>query len=122
VIAGILLILTFCCCGAIRLGISVMKASAKFVADNLRIFFLPFIAFIFLSIWIGGWFLGGLWLWTVGYAKPRPGFEFSTEIMWDKSVKPCLVYYVFGFFWVVAFIIGSNQFVMAASAVIWYFD
>lgn len=67
-IAGVILIATCCCCGAIRLGIAVMKATAKFIADNLRIFILPFISYVFVSIWICLWFVGASYMYTVGYA------------------------------------------------------
>jgi hypothetical protein len=42
--------------------------------------------------------------------------------MWDKATKPVIVYYIFGLFWVNSFIIGMTQFIIAAAAVIWYFD
>jgi hypothetical protein len=61
-------------------------------------------------------------MYTVGYAAPRNGFEFSTEIMWDKYTKPIIVYYILGAFWLTAFFIGCTQFVIAAAAVMWYFD
>ena len=121
-LSGVIVIAMCCCCSAIKLGIAVMKATSKFVAENLRIYILPFTSFITLFIWLGLWSMGGLWLWTVGYAAPRKGFEFSTEIMWDPYTKPILVYYVLGFFWVNAFVIGVTQFIIAAAAVIWYFD
>lgn len=121
-IAGVILIATCCCCNAIRLGIAVMKATAKFIADNLRIFILPFISYVLVTIWICLWFVGALYMYTVGYAAPRKGFEFSTEIFWDKYTKPIIVYYILGAFWLTAFIIGCTQFVIAAAAVMWYFD
>jgi hypothetical protein len=73
-------------------------------------------------VWCLLWFFGGMYMYTVGYAIPRPGFEFTTEIMWDPATKPIIVYYIFGLFWVNAFLIGATQFIIAAAAVIWYFD
>jgi len=121
-LSGLIIIAMFCCCSAIKIGIAVMKATSKFVAGNLRIFLIPLSSYIFLALWGGLWCLGGLWLYTCGYAHPREGFEFSTEIMWDKATKPVIVYYIFGLFWVNSFIIGMTQFIIAAAAVIWYFD
>ena len=99
-----------------------MKASAKFIAQNLRIFILPFISYVFVTIWICLWFVGAAYMYTVGYAVPRKDLEFSTEIMWDKYTKPIIVYYILGAFWLTAFILGVTQFIIAAATVIWYFD
>jgi hypothetical protein len=121
-IGGLLILLMFCCCSAIRLGIALMKAAAKFVAQNLRILIVPLISNIFIIVWCLVWFWGGLYLYTVGYAHPRQGMEFMTEITWDKDTKPVIVYYIFGLFWVNGFLIGATQFIIAAAAVIWYFD
>lgn len=120
-LAGLVFLFMICCCGAIKLGVAVMKASAKFVGENLRIMFLPLFSYIFITVWALLWFLGGLYLYTVGYAAPRENFEFSTEIMWDKNTKPAIVYYILGFFWITAFILGCTQFIIAAAACIWYF-
>ena len=120
-LAGLIFLFMLCCCGAIKLGIAVMKASAKFIGQNLRIMLLPIFSYVFITVWGLLWFFGGLYLYTIGYAAPRKGFEFSTEIMWDKHTKPAIVYYIMGFFWVTAFILGCTQFIIAAAAAIWYF-
>lgn len=121
-IGGLIFLFMLCCCNAIKVGIAVMKATAHFVSANLRIFILPFISYVFITVWCLLWFFGGMYMYTVGYAIPRPGFEFTTEIMWDPATKPIIVYYIFGLFWVNAFLIGATQFIIAAAAVIWYFD
>lgn len=48
-----------------------MKATAKFIADNLRIFILPFISYVLVTVWICLWFVGAVYMYTVGYAAPR---------------------------------------------------
>jgi len=121
-LGGLMVLFMFCCCSAIKIGIAIMKATAKFVAQNLRIYILPLVSNIMIIVWCLVWFWGGLYLYTVGYAKPRPGLEFMTEIMWDEYTKPIIVYYILGLFWVNAFLIGATQFIIAAAAVIWYFD
>lgn len=98
-----------CCCGAIKVGIAVMKATAKFVADNLRIFILPFVSYVLTFVWCLLWFFGGLYLYTVGYpAQRKAPLGFTTEIMWDDATKPVIVYYILGLFWVNAFLIGAS--------------
>lgn len=121
-LGALIFIFMLCCCSAIKLGIAVMKATAKFIADNLRIFVLPFISYILIFAWILFWFYGGLYLYSVGTPEQRKGFEFTTEMMWSQETKWAIVYYIFGFFWLIAFLIGSTQFIIAAAACIWYFD
>jgi hypothetical protein len=121
-IAAILLIMTLCCCNAIRVGIAVMKTTAKFIAENMRIFFLPAISYVFIFVWCLLWFFGALYIYTIGYAVPRKNFEFMTEMMWDEYQKAIVTYYILGFFWINAFLIGCTQFIIAAAAAIWYFQ
>ena len=111
-----------CCCSAIRVGIAVMKATSKFVAENLRIYILPAVSYVLIFLWILLWFFGAVYLYTIGYAVPRKGMEFMTEMMWDEYQKAIVVYYIFGFFWLSAFFVGCTQFIIAAACVIWYFD
>lgn len=82
-LGGLMFLFMLCCCSAIKIGIAVMKATSQFVAKNMRILLLPLISYVFMTVWGMLWFFGGLYLYTVGYAHPRDGFEFSTEIAWD---------------------------------------
>jgi hypothetical protein len=111
-----------CCYSAIKLGIAVFKATSKFVQDNLRIFALPAFSYLIVTVWALIWFVGALYVWTVGAATPRVNFEFVTEIMWFDETRYVLLYYIFALFWINAFLIGCTQFIIGAAACIWYFD
>ena len=67
-----------------------------------------------------------LYVFSVGYPEPRPpedgGMPFLTIMRWDDKTHAAFFYDVFGLFWINAFIIGVCQFVIGASACIWYFD
>lgn len=47
---------------------------------------------------------------------------FLTIMKWDDITHAAFFYDIFGLFWINAFIIGVCQFVIGASACIWYFD
>lgn len=41
---------------------------------------------------------------------------------WDASTRYVFLYHLFGLFWCNAFIVGCTQFIIGASACIWYFN
>lgn len=89
---------------------------------NLRIFLLPLAAYIFAGLWFAIWIVSALYVFSVGDPVPRPGYEFITEIKWSDNTRYIFFYQAFMLFWVNAFIMGMCQFIIAASACIWYFE
>lgn len=64
-----------------------------------------------------------LYVFSVGWPEPRDdGMPFLTIMRWDEITHAAFFYDVFGLFWINAFIIGVCQFIIGASACIWYFD
>lgn len=58
---------------------------------------------------------------SVGNVKPREDVPFLTTVEWSDQTKYVLLYSLFGFLWIMNFIIGSTQFVIAATCTIWYY-
>jgi hypothetical protein len=77
-----------------------------------------FIAVIFLAIWI----VSAVYIFTVGEAKPRENLTTFSTVEWDTTTRYVFLYYLFGLFWVSAFIIGCAQFIIAAACSTWYFS
>lgn len=121
-VAALYLLCVCCCWNAIRLGIAVYKTTAQYVTKNLRIFFLPLGAYLFAGIWFGLWMVSAIHVFSVGDPVPREGYEFITEIKWSDNTRYVFFYQTFMLFWVNAFIMGMCQFIIAASACIWYFE
>ena len=44
------------------------------------------------------------------------------EVVWKEETQYVLLYSLFGYLWVNAFIIGVTQFIISAAAGIWYFS
>ena len=121
-IAGLYALCICCCWNAIRIGISVYQTTAEYVSKNLRIFLLPMGAYIVCGLWLAAWFVSAVYIFSVGEPTPRPGYEFITEIKWEDNTRYIVYYQLFMLFWVNAFIMGICQFIIGASACIWYFE
>lgn len=122
-LAGLFALSIMCCCGAIKIGIAVFKTTAKYVADNMHIFGLPVIASIVACTWYVLWVASFLFIYSVGNPRPNePPLSFMTDVDWTHGTKICIAYHIFALFWINAFILGMNQFIIGASACLWYYE
>ena len=122
-LSGLVLCSLCCCYSAVRLGIAVFKTTAQYIQANMHIFFLPFLANATAAIWFLLWAGSFLFLYSVGDPRPRdPPLNFVTTMSWTDLTKGAVAYHIFGLFWINAFILGVNQFVIGASACLWYFE
>ena len=92
------------------------------MSSNLRIFLLPLAAYVFAALWLAIWMVSAIFVFSVGEPTPRVGYEFITEMKWSDNTRYVFFYQVFMLFWINAFIMGMCQFIIAASACIWYFE
>lgn len=112
-----------CCWKAIRIGIAVYQTTAEYIGKNLRIFILPLITYIIAFIWFGGWLFSFVYVFSIGEPVQREDpYQFITEVKWSDQTRYIVIYQIFMLFWLNAFIMGMCQFIIAASAVIWYFE
>jgi len=88
----------------------------------MHIFFLPIATFLITLVWYAFWIFTAVHVFSVGEPEPREGYEFITHVKWDKTTRYAFLYHLFGLLWVNAFIIGGTQFIIGASACIWYFE
>ena len=73
-------------------------------------------------IWFVIWLVSAVFVFSIGTPAPRPGYEFITEMQWDDKTRYIVFSQIFMLFWINAFIMGLSQFVIGASACIWYFE
>jgi len=66
------------------------------------------------------WIVSAIYIWSVGTVKTGSSSPFAS-IKWDSTTRYVFLYDLFGLFWVVAFIIGCCQFILAVAAATWYF-
>ena len=68
------------------------------------------------------WLVSLVYVFSVGTPVPREDYPFITEVKWEDNTRYTVLYQIFMMFWMNAFIMGVSQFIIAASACIWYFE
>lgn len=125
VVAGISVLLLCCAlCNSknIRIGVAVMKCTAAFLGGNPQVFLVPPVAIVVVLAWMAVYCIAAAYIISVGEIGPRADFVFLTEVKWNKETQYVFLYSLFGYLWLNAFIIGVTQFMISASAAIWYFS
>lgn len=84
-----------------------MEAASEFVSGNLRIVVLPIIAYIISMIFFAYWTVTAVYVYSIGTAEFKEN-SFIANILWDKSNRYIMWYFLFGLFWVVAFFISMQ--------------
>lgn len=120
-ISAVYLCFMCCCWSNISLGASIMEAASDFVSQNLRIILLPIFSYLICLPFIVYWVYTAVYIYSIG----EPEFEknsFIANIKWDDRTNYMIWYFLFGLFWVIAFLICLQQFMIAAMACMWYFS
>lgn len=112
------------CCNYtnIRIGLAVMQATAKFINGTPQVFLVPIVGLIFLIGLLASVVISATYVASIG--KIGPGaepFTFLPQVTWTDEIRYALLYQLFGYLWLNAFVIGCTQFVISAAAAIWYF-
>jgi len=97
----------FVCCqwSNIALGASIMEAAGEFVSTNSRIGLLPIVAYVLCIPVTAWWSASSVMLYSIG----EPTFEdksFIATIVWESQTNYMFWFFLFGFFWIIAFIIA----------------
>lgn len=120
VLTALYMILVCCMWKAISLGASVLETASDYIKDNKTITFLPFIAYILclpITIW---WIFTSVYIYGLG----SPIFaerSFVADMQSTNESTGMFLYEMFGFFWIVAWIIAIQLFVTCCSVCLWYF-
>lgn len=114
-----------CCWNNIMLGAALMQAASEFVTANLRIMITPLLSYCLVLIFFAWWVVSATWLYSMGnvVAPGNPNLSMMAELdPVDDFAYYTMWYYLFGLFWVVAFFLSLQKFIVAAAATLWYFD
>jgi len=120
-IAGIYFCFMCCCWKNISLGATIMEAASEFVSSNLRVVVLPLLMYLFSMIFFAYWTVTAVYVYSIGTAEFKEN-SFIANIVWEKSNRYIMWYFLFGLFWVVAFMICLQQFIIACMTCMWYFS
>lgn len=123
ILFGVLITIGVCCYRKrIRLASIIVQTSARFVKENCAISFLPLLLFVVLIAFIAVWILEALGYYSMGTPvsqdKQWPFQHFQTT----NFVKVIIFVHVFQLFWVVCFLIETNDFIVSGAATSWYFQ
>lgn len=67
-------------------------------------------------IWIAFWIVSAVYVYSVGEVTGLG------KISWNHTTRYVWIYHLVGLFWISAFINGCAQFIIAATACVWYFS
>jgi hypothetical protein len=110
-----------CCCWKnISLGASIMEAASAFVTSNIRIVFLPIVAYVISIAFFTYWAITAVYMYGIGTVKYQAGVPFAV-VENSKHTTYLAWYFLFGLLWVVAFFICLQQFIIASMTCMWYF-
>ena len=117
-IAALLLCCTLCNWNNIKIGVAVMKCTAQYIGNNPQVFLVPPIACLVILAWLLVWCYFAAYIVSIGTLKPN---GVLTTVVWSDETRYVFLYSLFGYLWLNAFIIGVTQFIISASAALWYF-
>lgn len=125
--AGVLTLLyvIFLCCNwrNIAIGADIMAASGEFVSNNSRIGLVPIVCYI-LCLPVVAWYaVTNVYMYSTGepYCNVEDKAMFA-PLKGASNAEAAFWVFMFGFFWIVAFIIAILQFTIAATTALWYFS
>ena len=122
-IAAGLYLLTICCSfNSLRVAIAVIETAADYFADTKRIIFVPLLYFFIGILFFAAWVAGMLCAASVGEITGVNVDSQSKDIEWDTFTTWCVWLMIFGFLWLVMFLIACNEFVVIVSAITWYYS
>jgi len=117
------LFLLFICCQweNISLGASIMTAAADFLGQNSKVGILPIISYILCIPIVAWWGSSAVFIYSMG----EPKFDWDLPVASIEMAKEATIMFwvfLFGFFWIIAFLVALEQFIIAATACMWYFS
>jgi choline transporter-like protein 2/4/5 len=95
--------------------------SSRFITSTLSVFFVPLFIFVLTVAFYIYWVAVSVFVYSAGEIKSNGSSPIAT-VTWDDTTRYAWWYHLFGLFWVNAFLNALNQFVIASTACIWYFE
>jgi hypothetical protein len=107
---------------SLKVSIAIIETAADFFADTKRIVLVPLcyfgVALIVFGVWLGALICVN----SIGDIKVDSIKAQSKDVEHSADTIYMLCYMWFGIFWLMAFLISSNEFVIIVSTCTWYFS
>jgi solute carrier family 44 (choline transporter-like protein), member 2/4/5 len=122
IMAAIYYIVIICSFQSLRVAVAVIQTASSFVADSKRLIFVPVLYFGVAVICSGMFVAGAVCVASIGDIKVDNAAYQSKSIEWSSQTEYMFYFMVFGFFWVLAFIMAVNEFVIIVAGITWYYS
>ena len=122
ILSALLLLTIICYYNAIKLGVAIFKTTNQYVKSNMSVFLVPGVGSLVISLWGVIWLFAAVYIFSVGTVGPLEKYPFVSEVKWDSSTRCVFIYHVLALIWINSLIISCTQFIIGASACIWYFE
>lgn len=111
------------CCmwKALALGAAIMETASEFIGANKKVVFLPFFSYLFCFPIIVWWSVTAVFIYGLGTPEYKEN-SFVANVAASQQSQYLFLYAMFGMFWLVAFIIAIQIFIVGAVACMWYFS
>jgi solute carrier family 44 (choline transporter-like protein), member 2/4/5 len=119
-LAGLWLLMVLFMCNKIRLSIALVEVTAKYISQTWSVLFVPFIFYILSALYYAYWVALSVYLYSSGTVTSSNSF--IPSVTWTSTTRYAWWYHLFALFYMNAFLNALNQFVLASSACIWYFE
>ena len=120
--AGIYLLVMVCSFNSLRVAIAVIETAADYFADTKRIIFVPLLYFTIALLAFAAWVSALICVASIGPITVESVESQTKDIEWDSQTTWAMWYMLFGFLWIIAFLISCNEFVVIVSAITWYYS
>lgn len=122
IFAGIYYIVIICNIQSLRVAVAVIETASAFVADTKRLVFVPVLYFV-IAILLTGLFIAGLICTSsIGDITADSVTLQSKSIEWSTSTTAIFWYMLVMYFWVMAFVMAMNEFVIIIASITWYYS
>jgi solute carrier family 44 (choline transporter-like protein), member 2/4/5 len=104
----------------ISLGASIMETASEFVGENKELIKLPIIAYALCLPIICWWTISSIYIYSMG----TPVFEensFIATIEGGSGSSFMFLYFLFGLFWILSWVIAMQNFATITTTCMWYF-
>jgi hypothetical protein len=124
-IAAALYALVVCCAfKSLKVAIAVIETAADYFSDTKRVVLVPVLFFFLTIVVFLGWIVAMICVASIGEISVE-GVAYETQVKTIENpefVGWMYFYMTFGIFWIIAFIMALNEFIIIVSAVTWYYS
>lgn len=122
IFAGIYYIVIVCSFQSLRVAVAVIQTASSFVADSKRLIFVPVLYFGIAMICSAMFVAGAVCVASIGDIQVDNAAYQSKSIEWSSQTEYMFYFMIFGFLWVLAFIMAVNEFVIIVAGITWYYS